>query len=180
MLLVVQSGLVPLKGSVSAVRKKQHETNLRVVIVEVLVYIKDEIGDATVWVGDFAQCCSRTVGDEGLGGSPVVAWKQDNLRRSTTEGISAIHVSKDVQTVVPGITNGCDGSLDCLRPRSDVRNVMRLVHEAEYDAWFVEELFGELSPEADIFVVGRSPLGNDLSIPTSIVMLDTDSRQCNI
>ena len=47
------------------------------------MYIKDEVGDAAIWVGDFAQCCCRTVGDEGLSGSPVVAWKQDNLRRST-------------------------------------------------------------------------------------------------
>ena len=65
-----------------------------VVVVEVLVYIKDEVGDAAIWVGDFAQCCCRTVGDEGLSGSPVVAWKQDDLRRSTV--LVSVKVSSPV------------------------------------------------------------------------------------
>lgn len=47
------------------------------------MHIKDEIGNATVWVGDCAQRRRRAVGDEGLSRCPIVAWKQDNLRRST-------------------------------------------------------------------------------------------------
>ena len=53
--------------------------DVRVVGVEVLVDVEDEVGDAAVGVRDLRKGVSRAVRDESLGGSPVVSGKQDDL-----------------------------------------------------------------------------------------------------
>ena len=57
--------------------------DLRVVGVEVLVYVKDEARDATIGVCHRAESVCGAIGDEGLGGGPVVTGQKDELGGGT-------------------------------------------------------------------------------------------------
>ena len=52
--------------------------------------IEDEVGDASIGVRDLAKCVRRTVGDEGLGRSPVVTGKEDELGGGTGTKVSEL------------------------------------------------------------------------------------------
>ena len=55
----------------------------RVIGIEVLVDVKDQVGSRAVEVGNFVKSIGRAVGDEGSGGCPVVSGKENNLEKST-------------------------------------------------------------------------------------------------
>ena len=57
-----------------------------IVRVEVLVYIEDQVGNASIRVRHFAQGIGRTIRDESLSRRPVVSWKEDELGSSTVIG----------------------------------------------------------------------------------------------
>lgn len=58
-------------------------SDARVVRVQVLVNIEDEVGDAAVRVDDFVQGIGRAVRDELASGSVIVSGQQDELCRRT-------------------------------------------------------------------------------------------------
>ena len=55
----------------------------RVIRVEVLMDVKNQVGRRAVEVGDFVKSIGRATGDEGSGGCPVVSRKEDLLGDST-------------------------------------------------------------------------------------------------
>lgn len=57
---------------------------LRVVRVQVLVDIEDQVGGGTIGVGDLHESRARTVGNEGLCRGVVVSGQQNELRCCAT------------------------------------------------------------------------------------------------
>lgn len=53
--------------------KESLRISARVIAVEILVHIKDEVGDGAVGVSDVQQGWSGSVGDKGLSRGPVVS-----------------------------------------------------------------------------------------------------------
>jgi len=65
-------------------------------------------------------------------------------------------------------TNGSDDRLDGISPLVDVRDIMRLVHDAKDDLVLAGVFVGQLRPDVDELVIGRATLTDDLAIPARI------------
>lgn len=119
----------------------------RVVRVEILMNVEDEIVDGTIRIGDLAESIGRPVRDKGLSAGPVVTRHKNQLARSSS------------------LADGRYSSLDRGRPKSDVRtkmcevrlktrgetriyvHVMRLIHKTEDNLGLAGVLGGDLAPK---------------------------------
>ena len=89
-----------------------------------------------------------------------------------------------------GLTSGVDHELDSVDPRSDVRKIVGLVHDTtivtdiniacgreaftgilQNDAVILTVFRRQLRPDRRKLLVGRTTLTDDLTVPTSVVML---------
>lgn len=131
----------------------------RVVGVEVLVDVEDEVGGAAVEVGDLHERGAGAVGDEGTGGSVVVTREQDLVASGA------------------GLADGGHGGLDRGGPLVDV-DVVRLVHDAERNLGVRLVLGGDLAPEGSELSIGRSTLTNDRTVVAGVVVDVDDAHGC--
>lgn len=85
----------------------------RVVRVEVLVHVEDQVCRAAVQVGHFDQGAARAVGDEGSRGREVCSWEQDLVACCAgfaDRGYGFLHCGcpgVDVQVVLEGLRLVC-------------------------------------------------------------------------
>lgn len=101
----------------------------RVVAVEVLVDVEDQVGGGSVEIFDGGEGSGGTAGHECLSRSPVVAGEEDHLGSGT------------------GLADGGNGGLDRGSPGGDVRDIMGLVHDSE-DDFRLRGIFGsEVAPQ---------------------------------
>lgn len=68
--------------------------DVRVVEIEVLVHVEDQVGDAAVGVCDLVERVGRAVGHEGLRRRPVVTREQDQLRSRASTHVGGLRLSK--------------------------------------------------------------------------------------
>ena len=110
-------------------------------------------------------CRVLDVDQEGAGfrrerrrAGPGRAWDEDVLRRCA------------------GLADGVHDYLHGVDPVGDGVEVVRLVHDTEYNALVGAVLLRELRPKALELCVGGAALGNDGTVPAGVVMLSSVCR----
>ena len=71
---------------ISAAKRALLRVSARVVAVEVLVHVEDEVSDGAVGVRDPQERGAGSIRHEGLGRGPVVPGKKDDLRSRAAMG----------------------------------------------------------------------------------------------
>ena len=152
--------------------------NVRVIGVEVLVDVEDEVGDASIGVRDLAESVRGTIGDECLSGCPVITREENNLRSGTIERFRRFD-RKFNELGLPSLTDSSDGGLNRSGPCNNIWDVVRLVHSnttrfsvirsphvinlhAEDNPVIASVLSSDVAPERSEDIVGRTTLTDNL------------------
>ena len=102
--------------------------DVRVVGVEVLVDVEDEVGDAAVGVGDLRKSVGRAVRDDSLDRSSVISGEARCSVRLHCGRLSVCHRSLQGAQDVPRLADSSHRGLNTLSPEIDVGDVVRLAH----------------------------------------------------
>lgn len=79
MLFVTHSLFYRIVNKTTARTRKGLRVGSRVVAIEVLVHVEDQVGNGAIWISDLVQCVGRSIGDKGGCRSPVVPREQYHL-----------------------------------------------------------------------------------------------------
>ena len=114
-----------------------------------------------------------TVKDKLVGSAKGVSDLDKEGTSLSREGLSGSPAATGEEEVVlsTSLADGVDGTLDGVDPGGDRVEIVGLVHDAEDDALVRTVLLRELRPEALELRVGGTTLGDDATVPASVVVL---------